>query len=203
MDQFQRIGLGLLWLALVVGVIGAPYPNQMYLQHIPTVAGLLAWPYIQRRIQFSRTASMAIAAFLVLHIVGARYIYSYVPYDEVARALTGTTITEVFSFSRNHYDRLVHFCFGLLLAKPVFEVFVTRFKLRTATSRYFTVEFVLAFSALYELFEWLLTILLAGADAEAYNGQQGDIWDAHKDMALALLGSLIALPFLREKRVAA
>jgi putative membrane protein len=175
----------------------------MYLQHIPTVIGLLLWPYSQRRLRFSSAASAAIAAFLLLHIIGARYIYSYVPYDGVAQSLTGTTITEAFSFSRNHYDRLVHFSFGLLLTRPVFEVLVTRFRLTPAAARYFSVEFIVAFSAIYELFEWLLTVILAGADAEAYNGQQGDIWDAHKDMALALLGSVFALPCLRFKQVAA
>ena len=49
---------------------------------------------------------------------------------------------------------------------------------------------VLASSAAYELFEWLLTLFMAPGTAEAYNGQQGDIWDAHKDMALALAGSV-------------
>jgi putative membrane protein len=32
---------------------------------------------------------------------------------------------------------------------------------------------------------------------EAYNGQQGDYWDAQKDMALALLGALVMLALLQ------
>ena len=44
-------------------------------------------------------------------------------------------------------------------------------------------------SMIYELFEWLLTI------ADNYNGQQGDIWDAQKDMVLAMLGSTVMAAF--------
>lgn len=46
-------------------------------------------------------------------------------------------------------------------------------------------------SMIYELFEWLLTIVMTTEAANNYNGQQGDMWDAQKDMALALLGSTI------------
>ena len=48
-------------------------------------------------------------------------------------------------------------------------------------------------SMLYELFEWLLTIVMESEVADYYNGQQGDVWDAQKDMALALLGSTFIL----------
>ena len=44
-------------------------------------------------------------------------------------------------------------------------------------------------SLIYELFEWLLTIVMTAEEADYYNGQQGDMWDAQKDMALALVGS--------------
>ena len=60
---------------------------------------------------------------------------------------------------------------------------------------------VQAGSLFYELFEWALTLVLSPEDAEGYNGQQGDMFDAQKDMALAMLGStLIAIPYLLHKR---
>lgn len=34
---------------------------------------------------------------------------------------------------------------------------------------------------------------MTSEEADYYNGQQGDIWDAQKDMALALLGSTFML----------
>jgi putative membrane protein len=46
---------------------------------------------------------------------------------------------------------------------------------------------------LYELVEWIAAVSLGGDLGQAYVGTQGDVWDAHKDMALASLGALIAM----------
>ena len=54
-------------------------------------------------------------------------------------------------------------------------------------------------SLLYELFEWGIATTLSPDAAEAYNGQQGDVWDAHKDMALALAGGIIAAIFYAKR----
>lgn len=67
---------------------------------------------------------------------------------------------------------------------------------------YIACEFIFATSALYEIFEWLLTTVMAGPAANAYNGQQGDIWDAQKDMAAAATGAvLVILADLARSRV--
>jgi putative membrane protein len=58
-----------------------------------------------------------------------------------------------------------------------------------------SVQVVVSTGALYELFEWLVAVSLAPGAAEAYDGQQGDMWDSQKDMAIALLGALIAAGF--------
>jgi len=60
--------------------------------------------------------------------------------------------------------------------------------------------FVCGASALYEVFEWLLTIVLAPAMADDYNGQQGDAWDAQKDMAMAILGASVSILAARRGR---
>lgn len=54
-------------------------------------------------------------------------------------------------------------------------------------------EFILATSAVYEIAEWLVAVTLAPDWADHYNGQQGDVWDAQKDMALAALGAAVGL----------
>ncbi|MGI5502120.1 DUF2238 domain-containing protein [Lentzea sp. CA-135723] len=41
------------------------------------------------------------------------------------------------------------------------------------------------------MLEWAIAMTLAPDLAEAYNGQQGDMWDAHADMALAAVGALV------------
>jgi putative membrane protein len=202
-NRYQQI----LWLsvlaALLASSVGAPFPDQMALQHIPTVAFLVAWPLLARRYPLSNSAVTCLVAFLLLHVLAARYIYSYVPYDDWSRRLLGFELTARFGFRRNHFDRLVHFAFGALWVRPVWEIFTRYFRVPRRFAYYAAFEFVLAFSMLYELVEWGLSLLLAGADADAYNGQQGDLWDAQKDMSFAVLGAILALLVLfvtRRKR---
>jgi putative membrane protein len=149
---------------------------------VPTVALLLASPLLLRRWPLSNGAVACVLAFFLLHTLGGRYPYSNIPYDDWARALTGGTVSEAFGLTRNHYDRLVHLAFGLLSVPVLREIAVRH--ARTGP------RLGLSISALYEIFEWLLTLAIAGADADAYNGQQGDMWDPQKDMALAALGAL-------------
>ena len=127
--------------------------------------------------------------FLEIIIMVFRYIYSYVPYQEWLQCLGDWDWLHT---SRNHYDRLVHLLFGVFLFPALVE-----FSRRRVTSRQVMAVLVAwllvqAGSLIYELFEWALTLVLSPEDAEGYNGQQGDLWDAHKDMALAMLGSTIA-----------
>lgn len=179
--------------AMLVSLIRAPFPDQMYLQHIPTVAVLVAWPVLARRFALTNAAVTCLASFLLLHVLGARYIYSYVPYDRWSQQLFCFAVTSRFGFRRNHFDRVVHFAFGALWVRPVWEVCIRYFRVPRRFAYYTAFEFVLAFSMLYELVEWALSLALAGPDADAYNGQQGDMWDAQKDMSAALLGSVLAL----------
>ncbi|HEV7667402.1 MAG TPA: DUF2238 domain-containing protein [Thermoanaerobaculia bacterium] len=202
----SRYPLGL-WLVcaavMLASWVHAPYPDQMLLQHIPTVIVLAAWPILVRRFPLSNAALTCLALFLLLHVVAARYIYSYVPYDEWSRRLLGFGLTERFGFRRNHFDRIVHFSFGALWVRPIWEICVRYFRVPRRFAYYAAFEFVLAWSMLYELVEWGLSLVLAGADADAYNGQQGDLWDAQKDMSFALLGAglaLLVLYFTRRSR---
>lgn len=134
--------------------------------------------------------------FLLIHIVGARYLYSYVPYDDWMQSLFGFKLNEVFGWQRNMYDRLVHFSYGLLLFSAMYESLRYLLKIQSAQQLIvITLMLNMSTSLLYELFEWGLASTLSPEDAEAYNGQQGDIWDAHKDMALALVGGIIATAF--------
>lgn len=197
----QRIMLALLFALLVLVQIRQPFPEVAPLHHIPTLLLLIAAPFALRRRPLSNAAVGCAVLFFVLHTIGGRYTYTNVPYDALAHALTGHTISEIFGFTRNHYDRLVHLAYGLLAVLPVSEALRRHGGLSRRLSLYVAVESVLAVSLLYELFEWLLALTMAGPAAAAYNGQQGDMWDAQKDMALALLGALISATVLRLRRV--
>lgn len=156
---------------------------------------IVASPALLRRWPLSTPALACIVAFLALHTLGGRYAYSNVPYDDWAHALTGSTLSEAFGWTRNHYDRLVHFAFGALSVIPVAEIARRWGGLGPRGATLTVLAWVLAISCLYEIFEWLLTIVAAGETADRYNGQQGDLWDAQKDMALATLGAVLLLPF--------
>lgn len=202
MSRHQQALLLLVAAVTAASWIRAPYPDEMLLQHIPTVLVLLGWPLLARRFPLSDAAATCLVAFLLLHVLGARYLYSNVPYDVWARALFGGDLSSWLGGRRNHYDRLVHFAFGLLWLRPLREIGVRYLRLSPRYAGFAAVEFVLAWSALYEVFEWGLTMVLSPEDADSYNGQQGDMWDAQKDMALAFLGAVVALGILALSRSA-
>jgi putative membrane protein len=154
LSRYQLALLLLVASATVLSWIRAPYPDQMLLQHIPTAAVLIAWPLLGRRFPVTNAAATCLAAFMLLHVVGARYIYSYVPYDQWTRQLFGFELTRAFGFRRNHFDRLVHFSFGALWVRPTWEICVRYFRVPRRFAYYTAFEFVLAFSMLYELVEW-------------------------------------------------
>ena len=199
----QRRLFGLLLMLLLFAQIDQPYPEIALLQHIPTMLLIVASPWLLRRWPMSTASVACIVAFMALHTLGGRYAYSNVPYDEWARALTGTGLSDAFGWSRNHYDRFVHFAFGALSVIPVAEIARRWGGLGARGAALTVLAWVLAISCLYEIFEWLLTIVAAGETADRYNGQQGDIWDAQKDMALATLGAILVMamrPVIRNRR---
>ena len=184
-------------LACLAGVplsaVGAAYPPNTWLQVGPVVVGVpLAW-WALRRWPFS-TASVAWAcSFVLLHLFAARWTYSSVPYDAWGQAAFGFSIDAALGFQRNMFDRLVHFASGLCFALPLVEAGIRHAGLTRRMAVTFMLLVVLAIGAVYEIFEWMLTLGLSVEAAEQYNGQQGDMFDAPKDMALALAGAVLAV----------
>jgi len=117
----QRRMILMLLAAIGLANIAQPFPDLAPLQHGPTVALTLAAPWLLRRWPLSTFAVACIWLFLLLHTLGARWIYSYVPYDDWARAVSGHDLSSLFGTTRNGYDRLVHFSFGAMLTLPIAE----------------------------------------------------------------------------------
>ncbi|WP_158891659.1 MULTISPECIES: DUF2238 domain-containing protein [unclassified Pseudomonas] len=137
----------LLMLALLTLTLGwAPSDRLTWMiEQLLVIAVLAGVALVQRRFQLPASASLQLCGFLVLHQIGALYTYSQVPYEEAWQALTGFRLDEALGLRRNHYDRLVHFAYGLLLARPVREVVQGLSGLRGWRSAYVALEFVLAF----------------------------------------------------------
>ena len=141
----------------------------------------------------SSKAYVLATVFLLIHIVGAHYLYSYVPYNDWTQQLFGFSLDAKFGWQRNMYDRLVHFSYGLLLFSAMYESLKHLLKLQSSKQLVaITLMLNMSTSLLYELFEWGIATTISPEAAEAYNGQQGDIWDTHQDMALALAGGIIS-----------
>ena len=181
-------------IATIITCINPIYPHEQLLQHIGTV--LLFIPLITDVFKKAMpiSAFVGLVCFTILHVIGARYIYSYVPYKEFAVSV-GIVDSGFFQDPRNHYDRLVHFSFGVLLFPYLVFVCKKCFKQQRFITVFMAWLMIQTGSMIYELFEWLLTIVVSSDAADSYNGQQGDMWDAQKDMALALLGSTAMLLF--------
>ena len=152
------------------------------------IAGLAA---TYGSLRLSRLSYTMIFAFLALHEVGAHYTYSLVPYDEASRALFGVSLSDAFGFGRNHFDRVIHFAYGALFFQPIRELLAAA-QIRAVLGSLLAVSILLSTSLIYELIEWSAASLFGGDVGMAYLGTQGDIWDAHKDMALAGLGAALA-----------
>jgi len=186
--RFSRYHL--LLLAIVAAVwlwaaIEPVYPSDWWLENILVFLGVPLVVVLGFYFRLSNLSYTLIAIFMVMHLVGSHYTYAEVPF--------GYTLQRWFGAERNMYDRLVHFSFGLLLAYPVREIFVRITRARGFWGFYLPVELSLAFSAIYELIEWVAAAAVAPEAGLAFLGAQGDIWDAQKDMALAAVGAIVAM----------
>ncbi|HEY0630377.1 MAG TPA: DUF2238 domain-containing protein [Sphingomicrobium sp.] len=190
----RSLAAGLLLLGSLISSIGAAYPKNTWLQVGPVAAVAVAVPWIMRRWELSWISWICLLIFLLLHLFAAHWTYSDVPYRQWLAAV-GIDPAPMMG-TRNMFDRLVHFCFGLLVVRPIVEIESVHVGVHRRLANRLAILFVLASSAAYEIFEWTLAILVSPEAAEAYNGQQGDMFDAQKDMWMAFAGAVISLAVL-------
>lgn len=137
-----------------------------------------------KKYSFSLESSIYLFVFMSLHAVGSHYTYSHMPFFN--------EIKEVFGFDRNYYDRIVHFLFGYLIFIPLMELFLKN-GIKKTIAVWFAFFMMVSFSAFYEIVEWLATEVTNPDLGIAFLGAQGDVWDAQKDSALAICGSVLGV----------
>ena len=140
---------------------------------------------ISKWFRFSKLSYSLFYLFMFMNVIGSHYTYSEVPFGFWLEGFLGLT--------RNHCDRIIHFCFGLLLAYPMREVYVRIGNYKGFWALTAPIMMVIGLSAIYELLEWGIAIIFGGDLGIAYLGSQGDVWDAQKDMFLAGIGSVITM----------
>lgn len=141
-----------------------------------------------RLFPLSHASYALITAFLTLHTIGVHYTYAQVP--------LGAWLQQVLDLNRNHFDRVVHFSFGFLLAYPMEELFRLGAGVRGWLVYYLPVMTVLGLSGLWEIIESWVAGAVHPELGITYLGSQGDVWDAQKDMAAALYGALLCVTLI-------
>jgi putative membrane protein len=134
-------------------------------------------------IRFSRLAYALMFVLIYLHTIGGHYTFALVPFD---------TVTDLFGFERNHYDRMAHFSVGFYAFAIAEWLWVKRLVSNRFLLFTYTVFVIATIAMSYELIEWIYAAGAAPEMGAAYLGSQGDIWDAQKDMLADTLGALIA-----------
>jgi len=161
------------------------YPRDWLLENMLVFAGVPLIIVSAVYFRLSKLSYTLITLFMVMHVIGSHYTYAEVPF--------GYTLQRWFGSSRNMYDRLVHFCFGFLLAYSVREVFLRLAKVKGFWGYFLPIDLTLALSATYEIIEWVVAARVDPKAGIAYLGTQGDVWDTQKDMLMAGIGALLAM----------
>lgn len=182
-----------IWLALAIKPL---HRNDWLLENVLVAVFILIAFASYRRFVFSRVSMTLLFLFFCIHTIGSHYTYSEVPLDKWSAFLTGRTLSELTGWERNHFDRFVHLFYGLMLACPIREIFLRIANVRGFWGYFLPWDLTLSTSMMYELIEWAAAEIFGGELGMAYLSTQGDIWDAHKDMALAGLGATIAVAIM-------
>lgn len=165
-------------------LIGTSDLKNWILENFLVMISLILIIWNNKKYQFSDLSFVLFTVYICLHIYGSKYTYAENPF--------GFWLKDALGFERNHYDRIVHFSFGFLLAYPMREAFISWFKFPTWVGWLLPIEITLSFSGIYELVEWAVADVFFPEQGMAYLGTQGDVWDAQKDMFLATLGAVLA-----------
>lgn len=188
----NRLAQALVGIYAVVWIWAAIKPlffSDWLLENLLVFAGVVFATWLYRRCLICDVSSIMVFLFLGLHTVGSHYTYSMVP--------LGDWLKEVVGSDRNHYDRIIHFTFGLLITYPVRELLLRRGVASPRWGGFIAFTVIATSSGIYELMEWIAAVVVDPEAGAAFLGTQGDPFDSQKDHVLALIGALVALAVTR------
>ncbi|MBU1247391.1 MAG: DUF2238 domain-containing protein [Proteobacteria bacterium] len=188
LNRYFPHALALAFLALwTILAINPVMRDVWWAENIPVLGVFLLLVTTFGRFRFSNLAYGLMAVWLALHTIGGHYTFANVPFDFIPDIMGG---------GRNNFDRFGHFSIGLY-AYPMAE-FLTRRKLAgPVVVSFFSLFFIMALAAGYEIIEWWYAVLAGGDAGIEFLGSQGDIWDAQQDMLADTLGAIAALVLFR------
>lgn len=185
-DQYLLQGLCAWYLFVWVVLAIDPLDREDWLLENLLALGLVAvLVATYQRFPLSDLSYVFLAVFLTLHAIGAHYTYAKVP--------LGFWIQDLLDLERNHFDRITHFSFGLLLVYPLREFYLRQVQVKEFWAYYLPVSGILALSGLFEIGEMWIAQWVSPELGTAYLGTQGDEWDAQQDMTMALAGAVLTM----------
>jgi putative membrane protein len=193
LKKYQLTMLRIAWVSIYIAVLIwsgiAPVDRFTWLLEIfPALIGVAVLATTYKTFPLTKLVYNLILLHCIILMIGGHYTYAEVPFFNDLKIC--------FGFERNNYDKVGHFAQGFVPALIAREIIIRKQIIPQANWRnFFILCFCLAFSALYELIEWLVAIS-TGEAAEAFLGTQGYVWDTQSDMALALVGAILALLLL-------
>ncbi|MFJ4833453.1 DUF2238 domain-containing protein [Streptomyces sp. NPDC088747] len=156
-----------------------------FLEIVWVLVGLPLLVLYRRRFPLTSLLYCLLAAHALVLALGGHYTYAQVP--------LGDWVRDWLELDRNPYDRFGHLMQGFVPAVLVRELLSRTSPLRG--SRWLaplTVCACLAFSAVFEMFEWAAA-LIGGSAADDFLATQGDVWDTQWDMFCALIGATVSV----------
>jgi putative membrane protein len=180
--QFFSAAFLICW---VITFINTPNRTNWFTENTLTFIFIFSVAISHKKFKFSDASYAMMFVYILLHIYGAEYTYAENPF--------GYWLKDALHLNRNHYDRIVHCSFGLLMAYPMRDYFKNYFEWPGWVCWVLPCEITLSFGAMYELIEWLVADKFFPTEGDAYLGTQGDIWDAQKDMGIAFTGAIVAM----------
>src|SRR5436190_9492485 len=173
------------WIALAIHPLDR---SDWLLENLLIFISVIVLAFSYRKFRFSNLSYALIVVFLAFHTIGAHYTYAKVP--------AGFWMQDWLHLNRNHYDRVIHFSFGLLLLYPMRELLIRSAGTKPSWASWLAAAVLWALSSFFEILEAIIAQIVQPDLGTAYLGTQGDIWDAQKDMTAAFIGAIIVALWL-------
>lgn len=184
-DHYPAVLLGIFFIVWIILAISPNYRNIWFDENILSVGLVILLVLTYRKFRFSNFSYTLLFFFLVLHTIGSHYTYAEMPLFDVFK--------ENFDWSRNHYDRVVHFLFGVVFYFPLYEWMNWKWKIKGWGKYFLPFMVIIALKGIYEVIEVGYFLVRESKLVENnFLGMQGDIFDAQKDMFLGMIGAGIS-----------
>lgn len=186
MPKSHKIVYAIYIVVWIIMAINPKYPQDWLLENVLI---FIFFPFVfwmDKKNNYTLLSVIFLLIYTSLHSLGSHYTYSEMEHFNV--------ITQFFGFERNHFDRLVHFLFGLLTFRILFEM-ISSLATTVKSAVLFTFTMIISISTFYEILEWAAATILHPELGAAFLGTQGDVWDAQKDTIAAMIGALANVIF--------